>query len=582
MRFILVHYLVCAVMLVGIGTAQDEHEEVEFGDTVETANRTKATNESVTTKPFLSETLVDDAKTETVGSSEVELIMSSKKESNLGNFLTDAMVYAFKNVTQLAILQSKSVNSRISKGNITSELIRNIFDVGVTFSLVKISGEDLRTYFEESVANFDADGNDGSGEFLQVSGFLLEFDIRQDVGKRLTSSVLHCYDCEEMKSVEDSDIYTVVVTSDMLINATTLTHKKVVPSILEFFQTFPDKTIPSKQYKKTQCRTFLMTKYYKDREYLIYFLLTVMSLSGFLTIISNSTVIYVGLKTSKKVFEKPILSLACVDILTGIICTPSVCLIYYYKYVGCEDDLKKYLKSVAPAIYNYKWILPNFVKACTCYHVLYITSTRFLRLYSVSFKVSRFQENVNVFLIYLCSMLFCLITMFVEQDKKWCDRIWPNVEVWITIILPIIVTIILDCFIFSIANRHFRRGDPKSKSRIKNVQAAKTTALMVGALLICYLPLMVKWHMCGLNSPVFSLVSQTLVATNSFMNPFIYAMKVPAFRSTLKGYIGRVDPEYSNSAISLEDKRSTRLLSYSTQQTGRQSLSESALPLRVM
>ena len=32
------------------------------------------------------------------------------------------------------------------------------------------------------------------------------------------------------------------------------------------------------------------------------------------------------------------------------------------EYVGCEDDMKKYLKSIAPVIYNYKWILPNFVK----------------------------------------------------------------------------------------------------------------------------------------------------------------------------------------------------------------------------
>jgi hypothetical protein len=161
--------------------------------------------------------------------------------------------------------------------------------------------------------------------------------------------------------------------------------------------------------------------------------------------------------------------------------------------------MKTYLRSITPFIYNYKWILPNFVKvlflvltqtlpniyqkACTCYHVLYITTTRFLRLYSVSFKITRIQENIHLFLIYLFSMLFCLITMFLEQvfhfrhiikdqtivlqNKKWCDRIWPHVEVWMTIILPIIITVVLDCFIFSIANRHFRRGDPNSKSRIK-------------------------------------------------------------------------------------------------------------------
>merc|ERR1712080_29781 len=72
---------------------------------------------------------------------------------------------------------------------------------------------------------------------------------------------------------------------------------------------------------------------------------------------------------------------------------------------------------------------------------------------------------------------------------------------------------------------------------IQNVRAAKTTAFMVGALLVCYLPLIIKWHLCDLNSFIFALLAQTAVATNSFMNPFIYALKVPAFRSVLKSYI---------------------------------------------
>merc|ERR1719312_498258 len=120
-------------------------------------------------------------------------------------------------------------------------------------------------------------------------------------------------------------------------------------------------------------------------------------------------------------FEKSILSLAFVDILTGIICTPSVCLTYYYKYVGCENAMKLYLKS----IYNYKWILPNFVKTCTCYHVLYITITRTMRLRSTGFRISHMQENIHLFLIYILSFLISIVSMFVEKDKKWCKRTWP-------------------------------------------------------------------------------------------------------------------------------------------------------------
>merc|ERR1719154_978105 len=83
-----------------------------------------------------------------------------------------------------------------------------------------------------------------------------------------------------------------------------------------------------------------------------------------------------------------------------------------------------------------------------------------------------------------------------------------------------------------------------NKKTIKNVDIAKSTAVMVGALLVCYLPLIVKWHICNSESFIFSLLSQVLVAANSFMNPFIYAAKVKAFRNILRGYITKFNKTY--------------------------------------
>ena len=83
----------------------------------------------------------------------------------------------------------------------------------------------------------------------------------------------------------------------------------------------------------------------------------------------------------------------------------------------------------------------------------------------------------------------------------------------------------------------------------QNIKAAKTTLLMVGALMVCYLPLVIKWKLCWVNSPVFSIMAQVwirniyysvlflffffkvCVAVNSFVNPFIYAFHIPAFRT---------------------------------------------------
>ena len=67
-----------------------------------------------------------------------------------------------------------------------------------------------------------------------------------------------------------------------------------------------------------------------EQEILI-FLLTLMALSGLLAIISNGMVILADVKSRKQIFERPIVSLAWVDVLTGCIGTPLVCCIYYYQ-----------------------------------------------------------------------------------------------------------------------------------------------------------------------------------------------------------------------------------------------------------
>ena len=60
-------------------------------------------------------------------------------------------------------------------------------------------------------------------------------------------------------------------------------------------------------------------------------LLSLLTLCGILSILSNSLVIMANNKHSRRIFDRPILSLAWVDILTGVISTPIVCTIYYYK-----------------------------------------------------------------------------------------------------------------------------------------------------------------------------------------------------------------------------------------------------------
>lgn len=55
----------------------------------------------------------------------------------------------------------------------------------------------------------------GSPDFLQISGGLLEFDFAQDEEKQLTLSQILCVDCNEIKNINDNDLYDVVMTEDL-------------------------------------------------------------------------------------------------------------------------------------------------------------------------------------------------------------------------------------------------------------------------------------------------------------------------------------------------------------------------------
>ena len=67
---------------------------------------------------------------------------------------------------------------------------------------------------------------------------------------------------------------------------------------------------------------------------LVTVLLSVMTLSGVLAIISNGLVILAHFKCRRGMFERSIVSLAWVDVLTGLLMTPIVFCIYYYQCKG--------------------------------------------------------------------------------------------------------------------------------------------------------------------------------------------------------------------------------------------------------
>uniref|UniRef100_A0A3Q4BQF1 5'-nucleotidase n=1 Tax=Mola mola TaxID=94237 RepID=A0A3Q4BQF1_MOLML len=145
------------------------------------------------------------------------------QECNLGDLICDAMVnnyIRFSDEDQWNHVSASifngggirtSIDERSRNGSITMEDLISVLPFGGTFDLVELKGSTLRKAFEFSVRRF----GQGTGEFLQVSGFHVEYDVSKPPGSRVRSLSIVCTKCRapHYKPVEDETVYTVVMPS---------------------------------------------------------------------------------------------------------------------------------------------------------------------------------------------------------------------------------------------------------------------------------------------------------------------------------------------------------------------------------
>ncbi|XP_051510746.1 5'-nucleotidase isoform X2 [Myxocyprinus asiaticus] len=145
------------------------------------------------------------------------------RECNLGNLICDAMVhnnikYADEiqwNHVSSCILNGGAIRSPIDErnrnGTITMEDLISVLPFGGTSDLVQMNGSTLREVFEHSVHRYG--GN--TGEFLQVSGFQLVYDLSKPSGKRVKSVNVLCTECRvpHYEPLNPKKVYKVVLPS---------------------------------------------------------------------------------------------------------------------------------------------------------------------------------------------------------------------------------------------------------------------------------------------------------------------------------------------------------------------------------
>ncbi|XP_071552970.1 snake venom 5'-nucleotidase-like [Panulirus ornatus] len=180
-------------------------------------------------KPFKQE--IEEVMKQEVGRTYVFLdgnrLSCRLKECNLGNIETDAIIHVNAKYpddmrwghTSLAVLNGggirASIDERASNGSLTMEDILSVAPFQNTIDIVELRGRHVKMMFEHSVARYDPQGLDPPGGFLQVSGFVVVYDVNLPSGSRVVRLQARCQQCRvpELADVRDEEVYRIAMPS---------------------------------------------------------------------------------------------------------------------------------------------------------------------------------------------------------------------------------------------------------------------------------------------------------------------------------------------------------------------------------
>lgn len=140
-------------------------------------------------------------------------------ECNTGNMIADAFINArvltykgeYWTDGAIAIIQGGGIRASVQAGKITRFDLDQVVPFHEKLILVRIPGKILRNALEHSVERYTKD----RGEFLQMSGMKVVYNLSRPAGKRVQSVQVRCAECNvpHFSDLDDRKIYGVVMTS---------------------------------------------------------------------------------------------------------------------------------------------------------------------------------------------------------------------------------------------------------------------------------------------------------------------------------------------------------------------------------
>lgn len=147
----------------------------------------------------------------------------SRRECNLGNLITDAMVFRYAmdytgehwTDAPIAIIQAGGIRASISHvkmpANITQGELLTIMPFEGSLVTVTVNGSTLIKMIQHSVNNYN--DLEASGPFLQYSGIKVLYDMNKPKGSRLIKAEARCWACDvpRYSKIIDKDVYKVIM-----------------------------------------------------------------------------------------------------------------------------------------------------------------------------------------------------------------------------------------------------------------------------------------------------------------------------------------------------------------------------------
>lgn len=142
-------------------------------------------------------------------------------ECNLGNFIADSMVssranrYKGPNWTDasIAFIQGGDIRTSSPAGNITVFDLKTILPFENSMMVISVTGNEVILALERSVERYSPEI--GRGEFLQMSGIHVTYNLSKPSGSRVESVQTLCTECEVPRyyDLDRSKTYKVIISS---------------------------------------------------------------------------------------------------------------------------------------------------------------------------------------------------------------------------------------------------------------------------------------------------------------------------------------------------------------------------------